>query len=129
MGAQIDKQKGMPVSFLRLGSNFWSSPGERQTRLMFPNGRTGKATKKMLLKHNLQLAAREMNIVPGLHLAIVSVPKLADAGYTTVLTKDGAAIYNDNITAITASNLPILESDQCQHTGMWRLNLDHENPL
>jgi hypothetical protein len=27
-----------------------------------------------------------MNIVPGPHLASVSVPKLADAGYTRVLT-------------------------------------------
>ncbi len=32
---------------------------------MFPDGRTRKATKKMLLKHNLQLAAQEMNIVPA----------------------------------------------------------------
>jgi hypothetical protein len=30
---------------------------------MFPDGGTGKATKKMLLKHNLQLETREMNIV------------------------------------------------------------------
>jgi hypothetical protein len=68
-----------------------------------------------------------MNIVPGLHLALVSIPKLADAGYTTVLTKHGAAIYNDNTTAITASNPPILESDWCQDTGLWRLNLDPDN--
>jgi hypothetical protein len=54
---------------------------------MFPNGRTGKATKKVLLKHNLWIAAWEMNIVPGLHSALASVPKLADAGYTTILTK------------------------------------------
>jgi hypothetical protein len=46
---------------------------------MFPDGCTGKATKKMLLKHNLQIAAREMNIMPDLHLALVSIPKLADA--------------------------------------------------
>jgi hypothetical protein len=75
-----------------------------------------------------QIAAQEMNIVPGLHLALVSAPKLADARYTMVLTKDGTTIYNDNSTAITASNPPILKSDQCQHTGMWRLNLDHKNP-
>jgi hypothetical protein len=92
--------------------------------LMFPNGLTRKATKKMLLKHNLRIAAWEMNIVPGLHLALVSVPKLADSGYTTVLTKYGAATYNYNTTAITATNPPILESDWCQHTGMWRLNLN-----
>ncbi len=66
--------------------------------------------------------------MPGLHLALVIVPKLANAGYTTILTKDGAAIYNDNTTAITASNLPILEFDWCQHTRMWRLNLDTKNP-
>jgi hypothetical protein len=95
---------------------------------MFPNGQTGKATKKMLLKHNLRIAAQEMNIVPGLHLALVSIPKLANAGYTTVLTKNGVAIYNDNTTAITASNPPVLESNWCQHTGTWRLNLNPENP-
>ncbi len=64
-----------------------------------------------------------MNIVPGLHLALMSVPKLADTGNTTILTKDGKAIYDDNTTVITVSNLPILESNWCQHTGMWRLNL------
>ncbi len=94
---------------------------------MFPDGCTRKATKKML-KHHLQIAAQEMNIMPGLHLAFVSVPKLADAGYTTVLTKDGAAVYDDNTTAITASNPPILEFDWCQHTGMWRLSLNPKNP-
>jgi hypothetical protein len=95
---------------------------------MFPDGCTRKVTKKMLLKHNLRIAAWEMNIVLGLHSALVSVPKPADTGYTTVLIKDGMAIYDDNTTAITASNPPILESDQCQHTGRWRLNLDPENP-
>ncbi len=55
--------------------------------LMFPDKRTNKATKKMRLKHKLCPAAREMNIVPGLHSTLVSVPKLADAGYTTVFSK------------------------------------------
>jgi hypothetical protein len=69
-----------------------------------------------------------MNIVPSLHLALGSVPKLVDAGYTMVLTKNGATIYDDNSTAITASNPPILESDRCQHTGMCGLNLNPDNP-
>jgi hypothetical protein len=68
-----------------------------------------------------------MNIVPGLHLALVSVPKLADTGYTSVLTKYGTEIYDDNTTAITASNPPILESDWCQDTGLWRLNLNPDD--
>ncbi len=44
---------------------------------MFPDKRTNKATKKMCLKHKLCPAAREMNIVPGLHSTLVSIPKLA----------------------------------------------------
>jgi hypothetical protein len=70
-----------------------------------------------------------MNITPGLHLALVSVPKLADAGYTMILRKSGVAIYNDNTAAITASNLPILESNWCLHTRMWRLYLDPKNTI
>jgi hypothetical protein len=72
--------------------------------LMFPDGRTGKVANKMLLTHNLRVAAREMNIVPGLHSALVSIPKLADAGYTTVFNKNGAAIC-DTINVIF--DLPI----------------------
>jgi hypothetical protein len=96
---------------------------------MFPDGRTGKATKKMLLKNNLRLAAREMNIVPGLHSALVSIPKLADAGYTTVFNKNGAAIYDDETTKITATSPPVLESEYCEHTGTWTLDLNPETSL
>ena len=65
-----------------------------------------------------------MNIVPGLHSALVSIPKLADAGYTTVFNKHGAAIYDDETTKITTTSPPILESERCKHTGMWKLNLN-----
>jgi len=91
---------------------------------MFPDGSTGKATKKMLLKHNLRVEAREMNIVPGLHLALVSIPKLAEAGYTTIFNKKGAAIYDDYTKKITATSPPVLESERCEHTGMWKLDLN-----
>jgi hypothetical protein len=134
----LANRKARRYAFLDLGATSRAAPEEHKQDLditgkmsrktfMFPDGRTGKATKKTFLKHNLRIAAQEIIIVPGLHSALVSVHKLADAGYMTVLTKNGAAIYNDNTTAITASNLPILESDWCQHTGMWRLNLDREN--
>jgi hypothetical protein len=122
LGAQISKQKGMLVCFLDLRATSRAAPEKDKQDLD-----NTEATKKMLLKHNLQIAAQEMNIVPGIHSALVSIPKLADAGYMAVLTKNGAAIYDDNTTAITGSNLPILESDRCQHTGMRRLNLDPKN--
>ena len=47
---------------------------------MFPDKQTSKATKKMLLKHNIQEQAQEINIVLGLHSTLVSVPKIADVG-------------------------------------------------
>ncbi len=81
----------------------------------------------MRLKHKLRPAAREMNIVPGLHLTLVSIPKLADAGYTTVFSKEGAAIYNDYTTTITADKPPVLmEADRCNLTGLWKLPLHTE---
>jgi hypothetical protein len=95
---------------------------------MFLDKRTNKATntKKMCLKHKLHPVAREMNIVPGLHLTLVSIPKLADAGYITAFSKKGAAIYNDYTTTITANKPPVLEADRCDLTGLWKLPLHEE---
>jgi hypothetical protein len=99
--------------------------GEASTKtFMFPDKRTNKATKRMLTKHNLRPAAREMNIVPGLHSTLISVPKLADAGYTTVFNKAGAMIYDDNTTKISASNPPVLDAARCKNTRLWKLPLD-----
>ena len=81
----------------------------------------------MCLKHKLCPAARKMNIVPGLHSTLISVPKLADAGYTTVFTKKGAEIYDDYTTQITASKPPVLDAERCDHTGLWKLTLDDIN--
>ena len=91
--------------------------GEASTKtFMFPDKRTNKATKRMLTKHNPCPAAREMNIVPGLHSTLISVPKLADAGYTTVFNKAGAMIYDDYTTKISASNPPVLDAARCEST-------------
>jgi hypothetical protein len=94
---------------------------------MFLDKCTNKATKKMRLKHNLCPAAREMKIVPGLHLLLVSVPKLVDAGYTSVFSKVGAVIYNDHTMTITANNPPDLEANRCNLTGLWKLLLCAED--
>ncbi len=74
--------------------------------------------KKMRLKHKLCPAASKMNIVPGLHSTLVSISKLVDAGYTTVFSKKGVAIYYDHTTTITANKPPVLEADRCNLTGL-----------
>jgi hypothetical protein len=93
---------------------------------MFPDKRTNKATKNTRIKHKLRPAAREMNIVPGLHSTLISIPKLADARYTTVFSKKGAAIYDDHTTTITADKPPVLEANRCNLTGLWKLPLHSE---
>ena len=101
--------------------------GEASTKtFMFPDKPTNKATKRMQTKHNLRPAACEMNIVPGLLSTQISVPKLADAGYTTVYSKAGAVIYDDYTTTILASNPPVLDADRCDRTGLWKLPLDNK---
>jgi hypothetical protein len=93
---------------------------------MFPDKCANIATKKMHLKHKFCPAAREMNIVPGLHSTLVSVPKLADAGYTTVFSKKEGVIYDDHTTTITADKPHVLEANRCNLTGFWKLPLPPE---
>jgi len=77
---------------------------------MFLDKQTSRATKKMLLKHKIREGTREINIVPGLHSTLISVQKLADAGYTTVFSKTGAAVYNDTTTTVTENKPPVVEA-------------------
>jgi hypothetical protein len=77
----------------------------------------------MLLWQPLHESAREMNIVPGLHSTLLSVPKLADADYTTVFKKGKDTIYDALTTTITADQPPILNAPRCELTGLWELPL------
>ena len=70
-----------------------------------------------------------MNIVPGLHSTLISVPKLADAGYTTVFNKNSATIYDDYTTKISASQPLVLDADRCNLTGLWKLQLDGQQEV
>ena len=64
----------------------------------------------MHLKHDIREEAREMNIPPGIHAPLISLPKLADAGYVTVFEKDIASVYVSITTIVTASGKPILQA-------------------
>ena len=99
--------------------------GEKSTKIfMFPDRRTAPATKKMMLRHKLRDGAQEMNIVPGMHSSLISIPKMANAGYTTVLRNNGAEIYDDETTTVTADKPPVLTAPRCPSSGLWRLTLD-----
>ncbi len=65
-----------------------------------------------------------MNIIPGMHTYLVSIPNLADVGYTTVLQGTRADIYNDKTTIVTADTHSVLSALRYNLTGLWKLVLD-----
>ena len=92
----IANRKTRKIGILDLGATSGAGPeedakefedtGESSTKtFMFPDRCTATATKKMMLKRDLRAGAREMNIIPGMHTLLISISKLANAGYTTVL--------------------------------------------
>jgi hypothetical protein len=85
---------------------------------MLPDKRTHRATKKMLLQYDIREGAREVNIVPGLHSTLISVPKLADADYITVFDKNKTTIYDAMTTQVKSTDPPVLTAPQCNDTGL-----------
>ena len=118
---KMENRREQKTGILDTGATFGAAPEEdkeafKETVMnsnktfMFPDKRTRSATKKMHLKHKLRETAKEVNIVPGLHSTLISVPKLADADYTTVFKKDKATIYNATTTSILTTLPPVLKA-------------------
>jgi hypothetical protein len=93
--------------------------GQPSTKVfMLPDKSKVPVTHKMLLKHKLREGAREMNIVPGLHSTLISVPKIVDKDYVVVFDKKSAKTYEAKTTTITATAEPIIEAPRCTSTGL-----------
>ena len=65
--------------------------------------------KKMELDLEIRKVALKMNVVPGLESTLVSVCKMAEADYITVLDKNEARIYDGKTVKITVSEEAILK--------------------
>jgi hypothetical protein len=91
---------------------------------MLPDKSRVCATHKMLPTHKLRDGAQEMNIVPGLHSTLVSVPKIVDKDYIVVLDKNLGKTYNATTTTITAMAEPVLEAPRCTLSGLWLMPLE-----
>ncbi len=59
-----------------------------------------------------------MNVVPGLHSTLVSIPKIANADYSAVFDKHKATINDVMTTTIKAAANPIVGAPRCQATGL-----------
>jgi len=129
---KIANRKTRKTGILDLGATSGAGPeddveefedtGKNPTKtFMFPDQCTATATKKMMLKHDLRDGAREMNIVPDMHTSLISISKLADVGYTTVLRRDGVDIYDNKTTIVKADAPPVITAPPCpsQDSGKW----------
>ena len=106
-------------------AELFENTGQPSTKVfMLPDKSKVRATHKMLLKHKIREGAREMNIVPGLHSTLVSVPKMVDEDYIVVFDKKSAKTYDATTTTISATKQPILEAPRCTSTGLWLMPLD-----
>jgi hypothetical protein len=90
---------------------------------ILPDSTKAPATNIRQLRNKLHSPATEMNVVPGITKSLVSICKIADADYITVLDRNGANIYDATTTTVT-TNLPIILSGvRCQQTGLWGIPL------
>ena len=106
-------------------AELFENTGQQSTKVfMLPDKSKVRATHKMLLKHKIREGAREMNIVPGLHSTLVSVPKMVDEDYIVVFDKKSAKTYDATTTKVSATEQPVLEAPRCTTTGLWLMPLD-----
>ena len=75
---------------------------------LLPTSQETEATEVLQMNHKLRDPATEMHLVKDLHTPLVSVPKLADADYITMLGKKGAKMYDGYTTTIKVSEKAVL---------------------
>ena len=90
---------------------------------LLPTSQEAEATEVFRMNHKLRDPATETHLVKDLHTSLVSVPKLADADYITVLDKKGAKIYDGYTTTIKVLEKAVLEGYRCKGTGLMRIPL------
>jgi hypothetical protein len=106
-------------------AEFFELTGQLSTKVfMLPDKKSVRATHKMLLKHKIRDGAREMNIVPGLHSTLISIPKMVDEDNIVVFDKKSAKTYDATTTTITATEKPVLDAPRCTSTGLWLMPLE-----
>ena len=91
-----------------------------------PNGQQERATKQVLLPiQGLNKQARLGDELPSLrHNSLLSVPKFADYGYTTIFKPgdEGVEVYNSSEVTIVPEAEPVLRGWRDQN-GLWRTPL------
>ena len=102
------------------------STGRRSTKAFaVPTGQIAVAGEERELPHNLRAPANVCHEVPSMEQdTLLSVPKLVDAGYTPILTKEGVEVYNTSDIKFKVSKEAVLRGWREPESGMWRIPLE-----
>ena len=116
---------GASSTFLQKGVGI--PTGHPSTKIVgMPNGHTERASLQVLLPNEkLSYGARKADELPSLrHNSLVSVPTLANNGYTTVFKpgQEGVEVYESKEVKIVASARPVLRGWR-DSSGLWRVPL------
>ena len=123
---------GATSSFIKPDGGAIPTGQQSSKTVRMPNGQTLNTSLKALLPNKLlNPKARECDILPGLqHSSLVSVGKLADAGYCTIFMpgNQGVQVLNGNNVKINVSGDAVLRGRK-DPQGLWRVPMDDGNSV
>ena len=118
---------GATSSFIKPEDGAIPTGEKSNKKVNMPNGNSLKTSHKALLPNkSLNAKARECDILPGLqHSSLVSVGKLADAGYCTIFMPGNQCVYvmDGNQVKVHVSGEAVLRGWR-DHQGLWRVPLE-----
>lgn len=119
---------GATSNFVRKEENLpKTGPSTKVVRM--PDGRCTKASATMELPYpTLNAPARKAHVLPALNKnSLLSVPTLADAGYTTIFHphQKGVDVYNGEDVTIQAHTPPVLQGCR-EMSGLWTVKAKYK---
>ena len=104
--------------------------GQSQKLVQLPDGSNIRASHKVRLPFTtISDTAREAHVLPSLKgNSLLSVPVLAQQGYTTIFHAGdkGVEVYNDTKVTVTSTSEPVLQGWQ-EQLGLWRMGYHVKN--
>jgi hypothetical protein len=97
--------------------------GNSNKVVVLPDGSKLQATHKAKLPfENLEMSAREADVLPHLKKSLMSVGQLSDHGYTTIFhpREEGVTVYKQ--VDIASPSTPVLQGCRSK-SGLWEINL------
>jgi hypothetical protein len=99
--------------------------GRKSSKIFqLPDGSIQAATEIAKLPFDIRAPAKDIHITPGINEnSLISISKMADAGYVPVFDQEHVNIYDANNTQVNATRAAVINGWRDISTGMWRVAL------